>query len=129
MKAYRGYTARVEYDAEDQILVGRVENIRDVVTFYATDTASLEREFHASVDEYLAFCEERGEEPDRPYSGRILFRCAPEVHKAVAAAARREGVSVNAWLGDTVGRRLAQPESGRRTGPERGSGGRGRQAA
>ena len=108
MKPYMGYTAKVDYDPDDGLLVGRVENIRDVVTFYANDTVTLEREFHESVDEYIAFCLERGAEPERPYSGRILFRCGGELHKAVAAAARAEGSSVNSWLLEAVRRRLAE---------------------
>ena len=63
---YRGYTARFEHDAHDNVLHGRVDGIRDVVTFVAPTLAELEHEFHVSVDEYLSFCEEQGMEPERP---------------------------------------------------------------
>ena len=51
---YKGYTARVEFDQDARVLFGEVEGLRDVVTFEATDVKDLEREFHASVDDYLA---------------------------------------------------------------------------
>lgn len=66
---YKGYTARVSFDADEQLLIGRVEHIRDVVTFQAESVAELEKEFRISVDEYLAFCQERGSPPEKPLGG------------------------------------------------------------
>ena len=63
---YKGYSARVLYDGEERVLRGRVAGIDDVVTFEATSIDELEREFHVSVDEYLAFCAEQGLEPNEP---------------------------------------------------------------
>ena len=107
MKPYRGYTARVEYDAEDQTLAGRVEHIRDVVSFHARNLDELESEFHTSVDEYIAFCAERGAEPEKPFSGRVLLRLDPEIHRAASLAANEDGTSLNAWLTGAVEQRLS----------------------
>jgi predicted HicB family RNase H-like nuclease len=63
---YRGYTARYEFDATDRVFHGRVAGIRDIVTFVADRLEDLEREFQISVDDYLAWCEEDGSDPDRP---------------------------------------------------------------
>jgi len=67
---YRGYTARYEFDARDNVLHGRVEGIRDIVTFVAPNVAELEHEFHVSVDEYLSYCAEKGLQPERPREER-----------------------------------------------------------
>jgi predicted HicB family RNase H-like nuclease len=67
---YRGYTARYEFDAHDGVLHGRVDGIRDIVTFVASDVAELEHEFHVSVDEYLSYCAEKGLRPDQPQEER-----------------------------------------------------------
>ena len=32
---YKGFSARVEFDAEDRIFVGRIAGIRDVVGFHS----------------------------------------------------------------------------------------------
>jgi predicted HicB family RNase H-like nuclease len=63
---HRGYTGRYEVDPDEGVLHGRIDGIRDVVTFVADDSETLEREFRISVDCYLDFCAERGVEPDRP---------------------------------------------------------------
>ena len=66
MLVYNGYQAMVEFDAASGIWYGRVLGIRDVITFQAESEADLRRECEASVDDYLAFCKERGEAPERP---------------------------------------------------------------
>lgn len=99
---YRGYTATVEYDAEGQVLYGRVIDLRDVITFQSDTAADVEREFHKSVDEYLAFCAEQGIEPAKPFSGTLYVRTTPEVHRAAVVAAARARKSLNAWLADVV---------------------------
>jgi predicted HicB family RNase H-like nuclease len=64
---YDGYIAEVEYAPEYKVFHGIVVNILDTVTFESRSAKRLEREFHKSVDEYVAFCRERGQEPERPY--------------------------------------------------------------
>ncbi len=100
MMEYRGYVAQVEFDDSAEILHGRVVNSGPcpIATFEATDARDLRREFERSVDEYLAWCEEDGAEPRRPFSGRLNVRLGSELHAAVAAAAAVSGVSINAWI-------------------------------
>ena len=64
MQPYKGYTGTVEH--EDGVFVGRVVGLRDLVTFEAATPADIETAFRASVDDYLIFCEERGEPAERP---------------------------------------------------------------
>ena len=68
MLEYKGYIGTVE--AEDGIFFGRVVGLRDVITFEGTTFAEVEQAFRDSIDDYLAFCAERSEPADRPYSGR-----------------------------------------------------------
>lgn len=99
---YRGYTARVEFDPDERVFVGRVEGLRDVVVFQAADVETLEREFRISLDDYIASCEEDGVEPERPYSGRLLVRMPSTLHKSAAEAARRANVSLNTWVNEAI---------------------------
>lgn len=41
-------------------------NTRAVITFEGKSVPELQREFRKSVDVYLASCEEKGEEPEKP---------------------------------------------------------------
>ena len=94
---YKGYHARVEYDPEDRIFAGRIIGIRDVVGFHGASVNELETAFREAVDNYLSACEELGQKPNKPYSGNLMLRIPPEIHAAVAAAAKTSGKSINQW--------------------------------
>ncbi|MCL2791288.1 MAG: type II toxin-antitoxin system HicB family antitoxin [Desulfobulbus sp.] len=94
---YKGYLARIEYDDEDRIFVGRLAGIRDIVTFHGDSVAGLEEAFHEAVDDYLAACAQLGQKPEKPASGNLMLRVSPEVHQAVLAAAQAAGASLNQW--------------------------------
>ena len=97
---YRGYVAAVEFDESVGILHGRVVNsgAYPIATFEARDTKDLRREFERSIDEYLAWCEEDGVEPKRPFSGKLNLRLGSDLHWAVAEAAAAGGMSINSWI-------------------------------
>ncbi len=73
MMTYEGYTGSVEVDMEAEILFGRVVGLRDVVTFQGETVAEARKAFQDSVDDYLAFCAERGEPPEKHASKRFLI--------------------------------------------------------
>jgi predicted HicB family RNase H-like nuclease len=92
---YKGYTGIVKVDSDAGVLSGQVADLRDVITFQGQTVVEVVQAFHDSVDDYLEFCAERGEQPDRPFSGKILVRIKPELHRALTATAMDLGVSVN----------------------------------
>ena len=96
MLQYKGYVGAVE--ADDGAFVGRVIGLRDMITFEGATFPEVEQAFRDSVDDYLAFCAERGEAPDRTYSGEIPLRVDPEVHRKAALRAQAEGISLNQWI-------------------------------
>ena len=69
MMTYKGYKAAAEFDDEAMVFSGEVVGVRDVITFQGKSVEELERTFQNSVDDYLDMCRERGEEPDKPFSG------------------------------------------------------------
>ena len=103
---YKGYRARVTFDDEAELLHGEVLGLRDVVTFQGTSIDDLRDAFEASVDDYLAWCEELGRAPDRPFSGRLLLRMDPDVHRDATLAADRAGASLNAYIVRALEERL-----------------------
>jgi predicted HicB family RNase H-like nuclease len=100
MLEYRGYFGTVE--ADDGVFVGRVAGLRDVITFDGTTFAEVEQSFRDSIDDYLAFCAERGEPPDRSYSGKIPLRVSPETHRRAAMLAHAAGMSLNQWIAQRI---------------------------
>lgn len=98
MMKYKGYTGHVEYDDEAKIFHGEVLGIKDVVTFQGTTVDEIEQAFKDSIDDYLVFCEERGEEPHRPFSGKFNLRIPPELHAKLTIAAQLQGESLNNYI-------------------------------
>ena len=99
---YKGYTAQIEIDEKAGILFGKVLDIKDTITFQGNTVKELEQEFHNSVDDYLEWCGELGEEPDKPFSGKLPFRTTPENHRQIYLAAKKANKSINAWMDDVL---------------------------
>ena len=102
MIEYKGYTGVFEFDASIDAFHGRIVGLQDVVTFQGCSLDELRREMAESVEDYLAFCAEVGKEPERPYRGEFLVRTTPELHRAAAIEAEASGMSLNAWIEETL---------------------------
>ena len=103
---YKGYSAKIEFDEDANIFHGEVINLRDVITFEGETVDGLRQAFQESVDDYLEFCAERGEDPEKPYSGKFVVRVEPELHKRISIEARKRGVSINALVGEALSKTM-----------------------
>jgi len=106
---HRGYEATVAYDKEAELFHGEVLNLRDVITFQGKSVAELKTALAESVEDYLAFCRERGEAPEKPYSGQFMVRIEPPLHRALVTAAKRSGLSLNKWVSGVLERAASGP--------------------
>jgi len=104
---YKGYSATVEFDSEAMLFHGHVVDLKDVITFQSQDAAKLEEEFHISVDTYIEFCEELGQDPEKPYSGIFNLRIPPELHHRAHVRAAEENMSINALAAYAIERLIA----------------------
>lgn len=98
---YKEYVAKVEFDDEAEIFHGEAVNLKDVITFQGTSVKELKKAFKDSIDDYLVFCKERGEEPEHPFSGNFPVRATPEEHQLFFLAAMRANKSMNVWVRET----------------------------
>ncbi len=98
MLTHKGYTGHVEFDDEAGLFHGEVLDTRDVITFQGRTVEEIEAAFRESVEDYLAFCNERQEEPDKPFSGRLMLRLPKDLHRDVFVGAKREGKSLNQFV-------------------------------
>ena len=99
---YKGYIGKVEFDDEANVFHGEVINLRDVITFEANSVSGLWKAFRDSIDDYLEFCTERGEEPEKPFSGKFMIRVEPRLHRELVTRARLRNVSLNSLVHDTL---------------------------
>ena len=94
---HKGYSARIELDADDQIFFGRIADIDDGVGFHGESVPELVAAFHEAVNDYLETCAKIGKSPEKPYSGKLMLRVAPAVHAVAVKAARLSGKSLNQY--------------------------------
>lgn len=102
MMEHRGYVARVEFDDEAGVFHGEVINTRDVITFQGASVTELRKAFRDSVEDYLEFCKDRGEEPEKSFSGQFVTRISPDLHRQINLAASLSGKSLNAWVAEQL---------------------------
>jgi len=98
MLKYKDFYGSVEYSAADECFFGKILGTTDLVTFEGSSVGSLKKAFTEAIDDYLVLCEEAGKEPQKSYKGSFNIRIPPELHKAAAAIASREGISLNAFV-------------------------------
>ena len=94
---YKGYSARVEFDDEDGLFVGRVAGLRDGVNFHGETVDDLRVAFREAVDGYIDVCARVGKTPQKPFSGQLMVRVDPAVHARAALAAELAGMSLAKW--------------------------------
>ena len=113
---YKGYHSRIEFDSVSLVLHGKIEGIRDLVTFESSDVKTIEEEFHKAVDDYLIFCEEIGQAPDKEYKGSFNVRVTPELHKKLVELSYCNGESLNNSVERAIRLYVENEEKKRRKG-------------
>jgi len=103
---YKGYIGVIEYSSEDRCFFGKLEMIDDLVTFEATSVDELEENFHTVVDEYIQTCKELNRDAQKTYKGVFNVRIDPELHKKIYKEALKAGVSLNAFVQNTLQKRV-----------------------
>lgn len=102
MMKYKGYIGHVEYDDEAKIFHGEVVGLKDIITFQGDSVQELEQAFKDSVNDYLAWCKERGEKPEKTFSGTFNLRISPDLHAKIALQAKSMGLSLNSYIAQAL---------------------------
>lgn len=108
--SYKGYRARIAVDEELKTFSGRVADLNDVITFEGRSYDELHDAFVEAIEDYLEWCAESGEEPDRPYSGNVLVRMEPPLHRALARAAAARDESLNLFVVSVLTEAVAEKD-------------------
>ena len=95
---HEGYVAVLDIDEAAGIIHGRVINARAVLTFEAKAPNELRAAFEDTIIDYKDWCKERGVEPEKPYSGTLSLRIAPDLHRRIAEKAAQSGESINQFI-------------------------------
>ena len=98
MMKYKGYLGVVAFDDQAKIFHGDVIGLKDVITFQGSSVDELEQAFKDSIDDYLAWCKERNEKPEKTFSGNLHVRMNPKLHANLALQALQQGISLNEFI-------------------------------
>lgn len=99
---YKGFRSRIEYSADDNLFVGRLLGITDIVIFHGESVEELRSEMESTVDFYIDVCEKSGKETKKQYSGKVMLRLPNQLHEKIAEAASTAGKSINEWGRDVL---------------------------
>ena len=95
---YKGYIGTVEFSQEDRVFFGKVQGIKALVSYEATDAAGLIEDFHTAVEDYLQLCAEEGKVPEKAYKGSFNVRISPDLHKKIAEYALNNDMTLNKFV-------------------------------
>ena len=110
MLEYKGYLGSVEYSNDDDVLHGRLEFIRDLVTYEGDDAKSLKVAFQEAVDDYLELSAAEDRKPDVPLKGSFNVRPGRDLHRRAMLYAKRRGINLNTVVSDALRRYLDRDE-------------------
>jgi predicted HicB family RNase H-like nuclease len=99
---YKSYYGSVHFDDKELLFHGKIEFIRALVSYEATDAKGLRRAFEEAVDDYIEMCKSQKIKPELPFKGSLNVRLGPELHRRVAIAAAHQHTSVNRFIAETL---------------------------
>ncbi len=92
---FKGYIGTVDFSAEDKIFYGKIQGIKDLVTFEGTSVDELSAVFEDSVNDYLETCKALNKSPDKVFKGSFNVRVSQELHQKTAILASKKGLNLN----------------------------------
>lgn len=95
---YKGYSGTVEFSAADEVFYGKLNGIRDVVTFEADSVSKLKKAFKEAVDDYIETCQKTGKNPDKEFKGSFNVRIKPKIHRLAVMKSASLNISLNQFV-------------------------------
>ena len=107
MMSYNGYYGSVHYSDEDGIFFGKLEFVNCLVTYEGTDVSGLRKGFEESVDDYLEFCKQQTQKPEKPFKGSFNVRTGSDLHRKAVLYARNKGINLNKVVAEALEKYLS----------------------
>lgn len=100
---YKGYWAEIKYSDEDECFCGVVEGLpHDSISFEGNTVKELKKDFKDAIDDYLQFCKEVGDEPEKQCKGSLNVRLGTELHTKAKMKSIEENISINELIKNAV---------------------------
>lgn len=105
---YKNYFGSIEYSIDDNCLFGKVLglNKENCITYEGNTAEELYNDFKEGIDHYLEYCKMNNIRPGKSFNGVLNIRIPSEIHSKIAMYAENNGISINAFIRDSIERRL-----------------------
>jgi len=104
---YKGYYGSIEYSIEDNCLFGKVLGMpNNLISYEGNTAAELYYDFKDAIDSYLEYCQRIKIKPRKSYNGVLNIRIPSETHGKIAMYAENQGITINAFISDSIKRKL-----------------------
>lgn len=107
---YNGYVGSVRYSQEDEVFHGKLEGIRDLVTYEGTDVVTLKSAFQEAIDDYVFTCQKQNRAPQVPFKGSFNVRVGRSLHKRAAVYAADHKKRLNSVVAEALEKYLELSE-------------------
>jgi predicted HicB family RNase H-like nuclease len=108
MMEYKGYFGSVHYNDEERLFYGKIEYTRSLVSYEGEDVATLRSSFEEAVDDYLDFCDHRGQQPEQSFKGSFNIRPGVKLHRQAAITAQQKGMNLNKLVTEALEQYLSK---------------------
>ncbi len=95
---YNDYTALLTYHEEEGRYYGDVLGLSGGIHFSGATIEEAREVLKECVEFYIECCQERGEMPEKSFSGTIPLRIEPELHLKLSLEAQKKEVSLNSLI-------------------------------
>lgn len=102
MMKYKGFFGRVNYDDNSKVFRGEILGLKEPIIFQGKTVEELEESFQSSIDLYLSLCEQKGEKPEKTFSGTFNLRIDPDLHARLSTKAKAAGLSLNSYIAEKL---------------------------
>ncbi len=100
------YSAVISYDPDIAMFRGEFVGLNGGADFYASSIEDLRKEGETSLKVFLDFAKEKNIAPEKAYSGRLVLRLNPELHRKYKLLASAKHISLNQLLNDALEKAL-----------------------
>lgn len=101
---YKGYYGSVHFDEEELVFHGKIEFIRALVSYEATNAKGLKKAFNEAVDDYLETCKSEGIKAEKPFKGSLNVRLGEDLHRRLAIVASQHQTTINNFIKQSLER-------------------------
>jgi predicted HicB family RNase H-like nuclease len=107
---YKEYFASVRFSAPDEVFVGKILGINDLINFEGNSVSELKKAFKEAVDDYLQTCLRIGKVPEKTYKGSFNVRVSPKLHQEASTFAAIHNITLNEFVKTALSHALKKKE-------------------